>query len=375
MKIGILTLPLIDNYGGILQAMALYRFLHLEGHEVVLIQKHTHIALWKKITIGILKKIPFHNFKGIKTTKNEQVLKERKKLHTFFMDKEIFSKSKDLYTDKDLEDFAKKEKFDAVIVGSDQVWRKAYINDKYYKSYFLDFIDNKKTKKIAYAASFGKDYWEGKSDIEEISSLLKEFYAISTRESSGVEICRNTFGFNDAKHVLDPTLLMNKEFYMNEIISKYDVSSITKGGLTTYVLDEAYEKAEVIGYAKSALDIKEVNHLKGFKHSGSTYTIPQWLASFAYADFVVTDSFHGMLFSILFEKNFLVIGNEGRGMERFTSLLSLLGLKDKLVLAHQDLKNINLDNINYDVVNKILDEQRKKSVDFLKNNLKVEKCL
>jgi hypothetical protein len=152
----------------------------------------------------------------------------RKKFHRPFIEKEIFKISQDLYTKQDLEIFAKDEKFDAIIVGSDQVWRKAYINDKYYKSYFLDFVDGTKTKKIAYAASFGKDYWEGKEDIDDISKLLSDFTAVSTREKSGLAICKNSFGFNDAKHVLDPTMLMDKEFYINEIISKYDTSRVSK---------------------------------------------------------------------------------------------------------------------------------------------------
>ena len=180
LKIGILTLPITDNYGGILQAVALYRLLHSQGHDVVLIYKKTHNnqVLWKKLVKEVLLKMPFHNFKNLKTDdKLNQVILERKKFHRVFIEKEIFKISEDLYTAKDLENFVKKESFDAVVVGSDQVWRKQYINDKYYKSYFLDFVDGSKIKKIAYAASFGRDCWEGEGDEEEISKLLKDFTA------------------------------------------------------------------------------------------------------------------------------------------------------------------------------------------------------
>jgi len=245
MKIGILTLPITENYGGILQAVALYKLLHAQGHEVVLIYKMSYQVLWKNIIISMLRKIPFHDFKNFKAyhkVKQEQL--EKKAFHRPFIEKEIFNISEDLYTKKELENFVKKENFDAVIVGSDQVWRKAYINDKFYRSYFLDFVDGSETKKIAYAASFGKDHWEGEDDSEDIAKLLKDFTAVSTREASGVAICRDSFAYDNAIHVLDPTLLMGKVFYIDEIIAKYDTSNIPKGGLVTYVLDEAKEKKE-----------------------------------------------------------------------------------------------------------------------------------
>lgn len=372
MKIGILTLPIAENYGGILQAVALYRYLYNQGHDVVLIYKETEPKIFKEIIKQILSKIPFHNFKGIKTTNNQKAWRERKKFHRPFIEKEIFKISENLYTKQDLEKFANKENFDAIIVGSDQVWRKAYIDDKYYKSYFLDFVDSKKTKKIAYAASFGKDYWEGQNDIEDISKLLHDFKAISTREKSGIDICKNSFDYEDAKHVLDPTLLTNKEFYKNEIILKYDTSRVSKGGLLTYVLDEDNEKKEIINFVKEKLHIININHLKGFNSFKTIYSIPEWLASFSNADFVVTDSFHGMVFSIIFEKNFVVIGNKTRGIDRFLSLLSLLELEDRLIFNLSDKEKLKFECIDYSKVKFILEKEKKKSVEFLLKNLRYE---
>ena len=368
MKIGTLTLPIAENYGGILQAVALYRLLHRRGHDVVLIYKESAYTQvwWKKIVKEILLKIPFQDFKNFKANKklNEERL-ERKKLHRPFIEKEIFKISEDLYTKHDLENFANKENFDAVIVGSDQVWRKQYINDKYYKSYFFDFIDGAKTKKIAYAASFGKDYWEGKNDSNEIAKLLKDFTAISVREASGADVCKSTFDYDKAVHTLDPTMLIGKEFYLNEIIAKYDAENTNAGGLLTYVLDEAVEKKEIIELVQKKSELKSVHHLKGFNASHTTFSVPQWVASFANADVVVTDSFHGMVFSIIFEKEFVVIGNESRGMDRFVSLLGFLGLKERLVFDVKDLQGRELEKIDYSKVNEILNSEKKKSLDFL----------
>ena len=368
MKIGILTLPQAENYGGILQAIALYRVLHNQDNEVVLIYKESHPTLWKEIIKKILLKIPFVDIKNIKTNYKKEIERQkRKKFHRDFIESEIFKISENLYTKKDLERYMKNEKFDAVVVGSDQVWRKEYINDKYYKSYFLDFVDKTETKKIAYAASFGKNYWEGTEDIEDISKCLKEFNAIGTRELSGINICKNSFRVDNVKHVLDPTLVIGKDFYLNEIISKYPTSNINNGGLVTYVLDESKEKKEIIQFMKERLDINNINHIKGFNNSKITLSVPEWLASFAYADFIVTDSFHGMVFSIIFEKNFMIIGNLDRGLDRFTSLLSLLDLGDRLIFNLKDLKNKKIDNINYSKINKILDLNKQLSLNFLSN--------
>ncbi len=373
MKIGILTLPITENYGGILQAVALYRLLHSQGHDVILINKkfYQKQVLWKKIVNAVLLKIPFHNLKQVKTNHRlHQEKLERMEFHRPFVEKEIFNISEDLYTKQNLENFVKKENIDAVIVGSDQVWRKYYIQtDIFYRNYFLDFLDASKTKKIAYAPSFGKDHWEGQNDSEDISKLLKEFTAVSVRESSGVDICKNTFNYNKAIHVLDPTMLMDKRFYKDEIIEKYKESNTNKGGLLTYVLDEAKEKKEIIEFVQKNVGIESAHPLKGFNTSDVTYSVPQWLASFANADFVVTDSFHGMVFSIIFEKEFVVIGNHERGLDRFLSLLSLLGLEDRLIFNVKDLEDKELKRIEYSKVNVILDDEKKNSLKFLKEAL------
>ena len=264
-----------------------------------------------------------------------------------------------------MEDYVLEKKFDVVIVGSDQVWRKQYINDQYYTSYFLDFVDSKKTKKIAYAASFGKDAWEGDDDIHVISQLLKDFTAISVREKSGISICKNRFNIENIEHVLDPTLLFNKDFYLSQIISKYDTSSIKSGGFVTYVLDEEEKKKNIIEFVKEKTNLQNIHNLKGFKTSNKIYSVPEWLFSFASADFIVTDSFHGMIFSIIFEKEFIVIGNKSRGLERFYSLLNLLGLKERLIIDDNDLSEKAFNKINFADVNKILNLQKEHSLKFL----------
>ncbi|MBS7824744.1 polysaccharide pyruvyl transferase family protein [Wohlfahrtiimonas chitiniclastica] len=270
-------------------------------------------------------------------------------------------------TTQELANYTNEQKFDAVVVGSDQVWRKAYINDRYYQSYFLDFIPpNSKIKKIAYAASFGKDTWEGKGDEEQISELLKQFSGISVREASGVDVCRAVFNIENVEHVLDPTLLMDKEFYL-DIIRKYDVSNMPVKKMVTYVLDEAKDKRTIINNYQQSLNINENEtlHLKGFSQlNRAAYSVPEWLFAIANADFVITDSFHGMVFSIIFEKQFIVIGNKNRGLARFNSILKLLGLESNLSISTNQV-GLKIPYINYSEINEKLSSFRESSKIFI----------
>src|SRR5690606_11296305 len=122
---------------------------------------------------------------------------------------------------------------DAIIVGSDQVWRYNYVKENY-RYYLLDYL-SAQTLKISYAASFGVDKWEGSEEtVQHVSHLLKQFDAVSVREKSGIKICSNTFDYQNAVHVLDPTFLPEVNFY-NDLIDKEKIEK--KVRLFTYVLD------------------------------------------------------------------------------------------------------------------------------------------
>lgn len=376
MKVGVLTLPLIDNYGGIVQAVALCSYLETQGHNVVLIQKPHHVPPRgfmphvKAAVRWLLVRIPFQDFKRLRSLHKERLkLARLKAFHRPFVEKAIRSISPDLHITDELKAYASRERFDAIIVGSDQVWRKRYINNPYYQSYFLDFVDGKTCRKIAYAASFGMDKWEGTGDEERIGRLLADFHAVSTREQSGVHVCRDTFGHSGAIHLLDPTLLMDRDFYINRIIAPHVSGDFEVNGLLTYVLDEEQDKADIIRRAMDATGNAKVTHLKGFGEGGRVRTVPEWLAGFQRTDFVVTDSFHGMIFSIIFEKNFIAIGNQGRGMDRFTSLLSQIGLEERLVFTADDLKPGLFKPVDYTRVREALQPLRARAIAFLANSL------
>jgi hypothetical protein len=361
MKIGVLTLTPKNNYGGILQAVALCGYLENRGHEIVLIDKKRFKRnIPNKIVTGLIERLPLQNIRN----KRQDYLKT-KQLEPF-LGKYLPRKSKEIVSSQDLKALVEDEGFDAVIVGSDQVWRYQYIGDGHHNVFFLDFEVAKPVKKIAYAASFGKDKWEAPGHVPEISKLLEKFDGISTREKSGVELCMKIFSAQSVLNVLDPTMLVGPSFYdpfFNKLKKGPELKTIT-----AYILDINKEKKGIVDFLKSSLE-----HSLGSLHQinlseqkdGVFYSVEDWLWQIKNAEFIVTDSFHGMAFSILFEKQFIVIGNASRGLSRFTDLLSELGLCDRLISNEAVCLGLLGKRIDYSVVNEKLEALRGESERFL----------
>lgn len=352
MNIGILTLGLRSNYGGILQTAALYHFLESENFNPVLLRKYP-VKNWKSISINILEKIPFQNLKGFR----KDYIKYRKNIS--FFNKYMPSQSPIMYDKSEIEKYIDNNPINSIIVGSDQVWRYSYINDSQYETYFLNFNTKKDFKKVSYAASFGINKWEAPQEVKNVQAYLSKFSAISVRESSGVEICKNEFKQNDVSLVLDPTLLVDRSFYLNML--KDNTVTSTQYDCITYILDENPKKSKLIEGIHCNYNHKHKFDLLNVKNS---LTVPQWVECFESTNFVVTDSFHGMVFSIIFNKQFIVIVNNNRGKDRFTSLCKLLGLEDR-ILDSNESEIPNLEPINYNDVNKKLVELKVFSKKFL----------
>lgn len=359
-KIGILTLGLKDNYGGILQAIALYCFLKENGYQAVLIRKYPIENPIKGMIRKVLETLPFQNVRGIRVSN----IKYNQNLR--FWSQYIDCQTPILTHKKDIENYINKNDISSIVVGSDQVWRYTYINDSEYDTYFLNLQLDKKIKKISYAASFGIDTWEKPEFSTEITSFLKKFNYISVREKSGIQICYNNFNISNVNQVLDPTLLIGPSFFKYMI--KDEKSEIND--CITYVLDNSGQKQKIINFINEKYDNKKN---KDLLTDSSTISVPQWVMNFNTAKMIITDSFHGMVFSILFEKQFFVIVNKDRGSDRFFSLCEKLDLLDRLI--DSELMDINLMSIkplNYNEINKKLSDLRKISSDFLLNALQEE---
>ncbi|WP_180005892.1 polysaccharide pyruvyl transferase family protein [Acinetobacter sp. YH12237] len=354
-NIAILTLGLRHNYGGILQAAALYNFLKREGYNPVLLRKYPVQKGWKAIIIKALEILPFQNLKGFRNSYIKYINNIQ------FFDEYMPNQTKIMTYKSQIEEFLNKYEIDAIVVGSDQVWRYTYINDTEYDTYFLNFKLNREIKKISYAASFGIDTWEAPSENLNIKKYLSDFNAVSVRESSGQEICKKDFGKYDVELVLDPTLLIDQSFYLDMIKNK----SPKNYDCITYILDENTEKKELVKKINVECQHKSVFNLLT---KSSKLSVQDWVASFKSTDFIITDSFHGMVFSIIFNKDFLVIINKDRGADRFYSLCKILGLESRLVTPD----SVAIDRmapIDYSKVNEILDQLRVKSKQFLINSI------
>lgn len=365
MRIGIITLPLHHNYGGILQAYALQTVLERMGHEVYLIEKKykiRHLPLIKAPFIygkRILK-----NLVGQRTPifYERKIYLERPITHQYtnkFQETYIKKRIVEKYTD------IREGDFDTIIVGSDQIWRPIYFPN--IEQAFLKFTKGWKIQRIAYAASFGTDNWEYTTkQTRECGNLLKMFNAVSVRENTGVSLCHKYFNV-EAKHVLDPTMLLSKEDYCQ--LFKIAQTPKSSGTLLNYILDETPEKNALIqkvANKKKLIPFRVNSPKRNFKDSITKNIHPpveQWLRGFYDAEFVVTDSFHACVFSILFKKPFIVYGNKERGMSRFHSLLNLFGLEDRLVTTSQS--NLDLKEINWNIIYKTFDKWKKVSIMFL----------
>ena len=313
MKVLILTQPLLNNYGCLLQNYALQHVVRCLGAEVVTYDLILPARLWNYF-LSCLKTMVLFFIPGKRRSFTKYVKPARRKLHSseFVLanintTKPYYCYSKKIICQNDI---------NAVIVGSDQVWRPRY--NFQIENMFLDFCKKTRNiKRIAYAASFGVDNWEyTPKQTRMCSKLAKMFDAISVREESGVKLCKEHLGVG-ATWVLDPTLLLTKEDYLP--ICK-DVPINNEKYLAVYVLDE--NEMVTATYEKEAIS-RGLVVKKFHADSKSTLTVPEWLAMFRDASYVVTDSFHGTVFSIIFGKEFKCIYNESRGSARFESLLNL----------------------------------------------------
>ena len=267
------------------------------------------------------------------------------------------------------------EYINAFVVGSDQVWRKAITHNNF-TTYFLDFAKWSK-KCLSYGASFGNDLFEGNSiEKKECGILLKKFSSISVREEDAKKIVKELSKM-ESTQVLDPTLLLTKDNY-NELLEKENQNEIEEKYVAVYCLfeqDETFEN-EIKRLFKDTkiIDIKQKEEkIPLLKKSFMQYrSIYEWINLIKNAEFVITDSYHGMLFSILYNKNFICLGKNSKAKSRFDTISNLFAgnIKTRIVETIQEIKKIDdLIELDYLEINKKIEENRKKSIDFLEKAL------
>lgn len=376
MKIAVITLPLHTNYGGILQAYALKTVLESMGHEVSVMDRRVKMPLpvwWKAPFIyasRMLKKM-FKPSSGVEVFRELHFRKELPVMArhvTKFVDSYICPRMLSSYKD------IREGEYDAFVVGSDQVWRPRYFGR--IEDAFLQFTAGWDVKRLSYAASFGTEQLEyDYTTLEICSELLEHFDAVSVREDLGVKMCEEWFDCDRAVQVLDPVMLPDVSIYRE--LASASAGHSCRGKVMTYILDPSKEKTAVVDFISKAAG-KEVSpayvDVRDRRLPADQRTVPpmeQWLAGFCDADFVVTDSFHGCVLSILLHKPFIAVGNSLRGMARMNSLLSMFSLDDRLVqgIDPEDDGEYWLSQPDWDAVDAVLEEKRKEASAFLENVL------
>lgn len=206
--------------------------------------------------------------------------------------------------------------------------------------------------------------------------MLSLFDGISVRERSAVMLIHDNISDSlKVEHVLDPTFLHDKFFYMNLLKRKKVRKS--SGTLLTYILDENPDKEDIISHIEEEYGVKRffVNNpyyddISRNRKERVQPSVEQWLQGFCDAKIVVADSFHACVFSIIFEIPFFVIANKQRGITRLESLLEMFGLEKRIVYSIDDINRVDK-KIDWQSVKKILKGKQTESIDFIKNSLSI----
>ena len=343
-RISILTFALGDNYGAVLQAYALGEILKYKGYKV------TYISLtwstWKYRMLSIF------------TPTHRKFSQFRQKYLANFT-----KRCKDL---KDLMILVK-DPDDLYIVGSDQVWNPS-ITNKRSLYYFFNFLPDG-VKRASYAASFGVDNWEQDNLKGEVKKLLKKFSIISVREESGINICKNTFGIKSVFKTLDPTLLLSD---YKRLISP----SRHKDKIVSFIFNPNKGCYDLLGKIKKRLGrqvlfmdlIRLRFNYHILKFDWSLYNSPEeWLSNIAAASYIVTDSFHCVVFSIIFKRQFIYLNTNPILGDRIKSLLEPLGLTERIYNSPTKVLDNDIWNtpINYEQVYLKLNDLRQYSMEIL----------
>lgn len=374
MKIGILTLPFNNNYGGYLQAYALMTVLKGMGHDVELIYRRNNRRSLRWRRVYIIKntiKILIGRKHGPLIPNQEWEHRQRGKLMMSFVDTQISPKTKPIYSTKQLYRIIHKRNYEYIVVGSDQVWNPDY-GQKHVQDFFLTELSSNLPRRITYAASFGlSDALFTEEERIECGDAIKKFKAISVRENSGVDLITH-YGWKAQKApmvVLDPTLLLPSEHYLSLINSQTDEDE----KIFCYVLDKSITTNSIIDKVVDRTNLRLFNIIDTEKWERSDYIMPSiesWLAGINNSKLVLTDSYHGMVFSIIMHKPFIVKVNEKRGSDRFVTMLRKLGLENRMVNDVTDVDNAIKSQIDWDSVENKLKVERLNSISFLKDNIK-----
>lgn len=348
--VGILGWWYNENYGGALTYFALHQVLRKMGLSVLMVAK----CSWDKNYEPQYNSIPYRF-----AQKNYHISKN--------------------YTPENISSLNNHCK--TFISGSDQLFNPT-LWEYSGPEYFLDFA-SPENNIVSYASSFGNGFVDIGNLKIRMSYWLNRFDALSVRESYGVDICRDVFGLEAVK-VMDPVFLCD----VSEYEKQAEKSGLKKESeyVLSFILDPDDEKSRVVRNVSKKLGMSMVNLMNASDLENNAkrmaldnmkpgIDLEEWLFWYKNADFVITDSFHGTCFAIIFRKKFISLANFQRGEKRFISLLQEMGLMDHLVYDLKEIENnpALFEDINYDEVYSGIAPNIKASYEWLENAVKKPK--
>ena len=379
MKIGIMTYWWSkDNYGQQLQCYALQKYLQNLGHDAYLIRYNASFdyssekaeksnLVWRKI-VNAFNPVKIYKYllkKRRKAQKNQENMKNDIRKFEEFRSMYLRQSEEIYYHYTELEKGAPEA--DIYIAGSDQVWNPDYIKsiETQARAFFLDF-GNPLAKRVSYAASFGKEILE-KEFLKKIAPFLQKFDYVSVREKSGIDICKQC-GVSNAEWAPDPTMLLDmnsyRTLYKNEPMQKMEMPYVflyLLSGSSNFSLDTIYDWAKrnklkvVYISGNSMLDNNKIRKFYA--------TIPEWIYLLEHAEYVITNSYHCAVFSLLFKKKFGIIPRSGshRGMNtRFDSLFEYFQMEKRYIVNfNSDISNSSMD---WNLISSIFQKIRNESI-------------
>lgn len=340
------------NYGSVLQAFATQHFLKENGFKCELINYLPYSNNINNLIKKLLQKIYLLFY-------NKKVLAKWNKMRKWI--KKNTKESKRIIAYAQLEKYSRK--YDAVICGSDQIWNnyKNIANPFFY----LQFVP--KEKRIAYAPSIGRNFIDERVK-ETFKKFVSEIKYISIREQQGAEIIKDLLG-RDVPVVIDPIFLLGKEQWEKEIKSK----NIEKNPyIFVYFLSKNNEYFEEVKKFAEKNNLKIITTPMLYDKDDTAVIADAWdfLNLIKNAKYVATDSFHGLAFSIKFEKKFIVYkrfkdGTKETQNSRIYNLLNELDLNSRLKTNNNSISEILNQNINYEMTNEKLDKLVNNSKSYL----------
>lgn len=366
MKVAVITRHSVPNYGSLLQSYATQKAIEKLGHNSEIINYTRYEERYENLADTLVK--------GKKWDKNVILRTIYKLIQTpnySKMYKKFFEYRKDFLEETKLEYGNINElkenipEADVYCSGSDQIWGKIGTSN-YDEAYFLEFAKGKKC--IAYSSSFGKTELNEELD-KNLENLLAKYSKILVRESSAKELLEKRNIIN-VEHVLDPTFLLSQEEWIE--LAQKSKKEIKEKYILVYQLHDNKE------FDKYAQKIAKNKNMKLLRISPSLYHITRsgklvylptqfdLLKYFMNAEYVLTDSFHATVFSIIFNKRFIDVLPFNKTGTRIESILNLLGIDSRILKNFEDMTLIDND-INYKNVNVRLKNEREKSLRLLKD--------